>query len=238
MTIITFGHVSSPGKPPITDAMSAILDCSPDQREAFNSFFQSNSLPGYSEAFLVNAYARMKVISEATKALPSRRDTAEFAEAANAADLLIASDLLMALLVKRPLQNNAVFRDLLATFLPEAGGVASCDLDTHLIGGAEVPMAGKSLRDGIDDRQLSALAAWHREVLQSDYSCKPYSNGFIGEVALLREQLFETYLGRACDIAGDAAVSREAMTGCGLATLLAPTLVMRRRERQKLAGRT
>jgi hypothetical protein len=231
MTNATFEHSSLRDESTITDALSIILDRAPCEPDALARYVERASAVQYAEFYLGRAYTRMQAIGKATKPYLRQRYTADFAEAANAADLLIASDVLMALLLDSALRGSAKLGYLLGMFVPEAGTFEPAQHSFDMTGSAEDVLTVIAPHDGVDERQLKALAAWHRTVMQTDYGCKVGEEGFLADVAFLREQLFESYLERDCDMADDAPVSQEALLVSGHAILFATALVLRRRER-------
>lgn len=206
----TFGHIAATGAPAITDALSAAIASAPQEPEARERYLTRLTSTEAAGRLFLRAYARAAAIGEAAQPFIGKRYSVDFAEAANAADLLIASDVLMAMLLDRELAVSRRMKIMLGVIFPE--------LFAHKRKGCEISASGEgpemlaiaALRqNGVDAATSAALGAWHGEVLGQRPSAGP-EEGILADVALLRNALFETYLDRELEIANPE-VSKRAL---------------------------
>ena len=232
----TFGHLARTGMAAVTDAFSSVIENAPREPQALAEYIERVSSAERAEFFLGRAYKRMEAAGEAAQPHLGKPFSLEYAEAANAADLLIAADLAMAILLKPSLRRTEKMTYLLDLFIP-AGSLPIGDHVFEVLGGADEALAIMALANGVDPVTQSALAAWHGEVLGESFVA-PAGEGFLAEVALVRQELFETYLDRDNELGEENPPSRGAIMAATYATIFAGELQIRaanRRKRVKLA---
>jgi hypothetical protein len=78
----------------------------PPEPQARAEYIERVASAEYAERYLGRAYERLLAAGEAAQPHLEKPFSVEYAEAANAADLLIAADLLMALMLKPPIPSG------------------------------------------------------------------------------------------------------------------------------------
>lgn len=233
---VTFGHLARAGMAAITDAFSSVIENAPQEPQALAQYIERVSSAERAEFFACRAYKRMVAAGEAAQPHLGKPFNREYAEAANAADLLIAADLAMAILLKPSLRRAEKLMHLLNLFIPKGCPPVS-DHTFEWSGEATDAESIMALANGVDPVTQSALAAWHGEVLGESFVA-PTGEGFLAEVALVRQELFETYLDRDTELQEENPPSHGVIMACTYATIFAGELQIRaanRRKRVKLA---
>ena len=231
----TFGHTARAGAAAITDALSAVIENAPQEPQARARYLERVSSPERAEFFACRAYKRLEAAAEAAQPHLGKPFSLEYAEAANAADLLIAADLAMAILLKPSLRRTEKMTSILDMFIP-SGRLPVGDQVFEWTGEADDANAILALNNGVDPATQSALAAWHGDVLGERFVATA-ADGFLAEVALVRQELFETYLDRDTELNEESPPSR-AVVAAGYAAIFAQQLQIRsanRRRRVKLS---
>lgn len=206
----TFGYIAPTGAPAITDALSAAIASVPQEPEARARYLARVTSAEAAGRLFLRAYARAAAIGDATQPFIGKRYSVDFAEAANAADLLIASDVLMAMLLDRELAVSERMKIMLGLIFPELFAHKRKGCDINASGeGPEMLAIAVLCQNGVDAATSAALGTWHGEVLGKGLSAVP-EEGILADVALLRDALFETYLDREFEI-NNPEVSKRAL---------------------------
>lgn len=232
----TFGHLARTGMAAITDAFTGVIENAPQEPQALAQYIERVSSAERAEFFLGRAYKRMEAAGEAAQPHLGKPFSLEYAEAANAADLLIAADLTMAILLKPSLRQTEKMTYLLDLFIP-SGRLPVGEHVFEVLGDADEALAILTLSNPIDPVTQSALAAWHGEVLGQSFAA-PAGEGFLAELRLVRQELFEIYLDRDTELGEEHPPSRAALMSATYAAIFAGELQIRaanRRKRVKLA---
>jgi hypothetical protein len=231
----TFGHVAQTGAPALTDVLSDVIASTPREPEARASYLERNASSEAAGRLVTRAYVRALTIGEAAMPFIGKRYSVDFAEAANGADLLIASDLLMAMLLDRKLASSETMKVVLGTVFPEL-------FEPNLAETAELNASGQgpeilaiaALRQqGVDAQTSAALIAYHGDVIAMPPAADP-TEGLLADVALLRDVLFETYLDRKVAI-DDREVSKRALKVAMYALAMGHALAGRAANRRRRA---
>lgn len=228
----TFGQANSV----VTDALSRIIENAPQEPQA-RACVREHTLPlKDAESFLGRANLRLEALGRASQPYIGQRYSADFVDAANAADLLIASDILVALLLDRQLVKSEKLAYVLGIFLPATYPRPEEGVQFVINAALDEALAIAALHDEDEPVRLRPLAAWHDAVLRGDFACAEPSEGFLADVALVREQLFETYLGRDCEIPDARDLTKTLAIACGYAMVFGVALAERASARQRKAA--
>ena len=228
---VAFGHLARTGMRAISDVFTDVIESVPQEPQARARYLQRVSSAERAEFFVCRAYKRMQAAGEAAQPHLGKPFSLEYAEAANAADLLIAADLAMAILLKPSLRRTATMTSILDRFIP-SGRRPVGDHVFEWTGEANDADAIMALNNGIDPVTQTELAAWHGKVLGESFAA-PAGEGFLAEVAFLRQELFETYLDRDTELDEETPPSCGAIVAAGYAFIFAGELQIRAENRRK-----
>lgn len=228
----TFGHIAQADAPAVADALSSVIESVPHDAAGRDRYLARISSTEHAARLLCRAHERMAAAGEMAQPFIGKRYSIDFAEAASAADLLIASDLLMAMLLDRKLASGAKMKSMLATAFPDLFEGAITEFELQATGEGPEMLAILALRlHGVDSATLTSLAAWHGDLLSKSFEA-PAANGVMADAGFLRDALFETYLGREVDF-DRYNVSKRAIKIGMYAVAIAYTLAMRAANRRR-----
>jgi len=229
----TFGYAAEAGRPAISDAFAELIAGAPQEPKARESYLERNASAEVAQRLVLRAYVRTIAIVDVAQPFIGKRYSVDFVETANAADLLIVSDLLLALYLDPQLASTVSMQKVLAMVLPELfepRGGESIELAATGKGRPMLAIADLKLR-GLDAEAQACLAAWHDEVIR-EHSYGPAVEGVLADVAFVRELLFATYLDRDIKVDGDA-ITKPALQIGLLAVPIANALADRAAHRRR-----
>ncbi|MDR6828965.1 hypothetical protein J2X48_002879 [Bosea sp. BE271] len=189
-----FGHVSQPGEPVLTDALSAMLaDAPANYLDQWHYGLRQRGAE-VAEGLIARAILRIFVLRTYFAERHMQPLAACDRDACQAAHLLIAADLVAALLADDSKETFARVKDAIGLVLPDVRERAG-SVDLHIAADRAKALGLHDLAEGMTDSDLQQIARWSR-ARRTSAPARDHVIGLFSDIAIVHDALFSNVDGR------------------------------------------
>ncbi|RYF31441.1 MAG: hypothetical protein EOO23_02540 [Comamonadaceae bacterium] len=185
-----YGHVSFDDAPRVADALSDLIDRAPTGAIARRLYLRNFGSRSNAGRYVGRAWRRLGALSEALEARRGSPMSHEFGEATKGATLLIAADLVAAMLVDQSKETRDKVVSMIAITFPEMGETDLYrDFECAVTGSRQDADAIVAISGKAFEREFPAIASWYKRRIATPVAPVSDPAGLLDDAAIARFQL-------------------------------------------------
>lgn len=222
-----FGHVSFDDAPRITDALSELIDRAPSGAIARRLYVRNFGSKSNAGRYLGRGWKRLVAIAEALEARSGAHLSHQFGDATKGATLLIAADLVAAMLVDQSKGTRDKVISMIAITFPELGETGLYrDFECAVTGSRQDAKAIMSITGKAFEREYPAIASWYKRTITTPVFPVTEPKGLLDDAAIARFQLLAPLQGQELLYCSDRFSARALHAGL-IATIVGVQMTQR-----------